>query len=84
MLIFLFNRDISDNELFGVLPNLDGLVHLKVLNVRLNQFQGGIPSRWEFLSSLVDLNLSSNRLVGELPNFLGTLKHLERMFSFYF
>ncbi|XP_062016053.1 receptor-like protein EIX2 [Rosa rugosa] len=75
--------DLSLNGLHGRIPKFFGnLCNLKTLILAGNAFDQGIPEFLDGLSGcannkLESLDLSSNKLVGELPASLGMLPHLQ-------
>ncbi|XP_023765089.1 receptor-like protein 46 [Lactuca sativa] len=74
--------DISRNSLNGEIPgdgfgNLTELVHL---DMKLNNFQGSIPSQLFELESLRILDLSNNILRVVLSHEVGKLRNLERLY----
>ncbi|CAD6224501.1 unnamed protein product [Miscanthus lutarioriparius] len=84
--------DVSDNQLAGPLsssigsmpeltklipPELGSCEKLQLLDLGGNAFSGGIPSELGMLPSLeISLNLSSNRLSGEIPSQFAGLDKL--------
>ncbi|XP_045818837.1 probable inactive receptor kinase At2g26730 isoform X1 [Trifolium pratense] len=66
---FLRQIDFRNNELFGTLPNLTGLVFLEEVKFSVNHFSGEIPLEYVELHSLKVLELQENYLDGEIPPF---------------
>ncbi|WCJ18162.1 Receptor-like protein EIX2 [Euphorbia peplus] len=68
----------------GIPPSIGKLCNLKMFRLSGNNLTGNLPEFLEanncepnsVLPSLVQLDLSSNRLVGDLPNWLDQLKNL--------
>jgi hypothetical protein len=70
--------DISENMLFGKIPNsLGSCVTLEFLIMRRNLFQGVIPPSLESLRGLQLLDLSNNNLSGNIPIFLESFIFLQ-------
>lgn len=63
----LTQLNVSHNILQGSLPTLEHLINLKVFDGSFNNFSGAVPSSFVNFTSLLYLNVSSNRLSGELP-----------------
>ncbi|KAL6635387.1 hypothetical protein ACP70R_028058 [Stipagrostis hirtigluma subsp. patula] len=60
--------DFSSNNLSGALPQkLGNLAMLEILNLSHNRFSQGIPSSFESMLSLTDLDVSYNNLEGPIP-----------------
>ncbi|PRQ48700.1 putative protein kinase RLK-Pelle-LRR-XII-1 family [Rosa chinensis] len=82
---------LRNNRFMGVIPSWFGsLFKLQVFNLFGNQFSGSIPATIFNLSALQKIDLSYNQLsVGmcvdflEIPNEIGTLNHLEKLFVQY-
>ncbi|RZC87168.1 hypothetical protein C5167_042100 [Papaver somniferum] len=69
--------NLSINEFSGQIPSLP-TEKLKYVSLSTNKFEGEIPTRLgEACSSLVALDLSSNHLVGNVPDNLGYCSALE-------
>lgn len=66
---FLRQLDFRNNDLFGTLPNLTGLVFLEEVLFSLNHFSGSIPKEYIELQSLQVLELQENYLDGQIPPF---------------
>nr|CAD1839347.1 unnamed protein product [Ananas comosus var. bracteatus] len=64
--------DMSDNNIFGELPNCwnSRSKYLKVINLSNNNLSGHLPDSFGLLGSLNFLHLSNNSLHGELPSSL--------------
>ncbi|KAL3505131.1 hypothetical protein ACH5RR_034972 [Cinchona calisaya] len=67
---------LQNNSLTGPLPDLSGLVNLKVLFLSHNFFTGFIPPSITTLHRLKTLDLSHNNLTGPLPISLNNLDRL--------
>ncbi|KAF2950720.1 hypothetical protein DAI22_01g207764 [Oryza sativa Japonica Group] len=76
-LVFLNTLDLSGNNFIGILPPLNNLQQLQILNLNNNYLTGVIPDSLTNCSSLIQLDLSSNLLVGEIPPNIGSLSNLE-------
>ena len=62
---------LSNKQLSGQLPRLDGLTSLREVDLHGNQLSGPIPEKlFEGLTSLWTVNLSCNRLSGPIPEKL--------------
>ncbi|PIN26143.1 Serine/threonine protein kinase [Handroanthus impetiginosus] len=70
---------LQNNSLTGPIPDLSGLVDLKVLFLSRNYFSGSIPPSISTLHRLKTLDLSSNMLTGSIPF---SLNGLERLYYF--
>ncbi|KAG8650745.1 hypothetical protein MANES_07G071716v8 [Manihot esculenta] len=76
-LVFLFSIDVSDNDLFGEIPNeLVNLSQIQNLNLSGNNFKGQIPLQIGKLKSLESLDLSRNELSGSIPPSISALNFL--------
>ncbi|GMI64332.1 receptor like protein 13 [Hibiscus trionum] len=79
MILRLSNNNLSGNVVHAIL-NANGL---KNLYLDGNDFSGEMTttdvSTFEFLTSLVDIDLSNNKLYGKLPGWIGNLSSLERL-----
>ncbi|XP_024165913.2 receptor-like protein EIX1 [Rosa chinensis] len=81
--------DLSLNGLHGRIPKFfENLCNLKTLILSENAFDQGLPEFLDGLSGcannkLESLDLSSNKLVGELPASLGMLPHLQYLNLFH-
>lgn len=76
----LYNLDLSDNDLGGIIPNCLGnsSTSLTSLSVRNNSFRGVVPQLcWNNKSNLRMIDLSYNQLQGELPRSLSNCMMLE-------
>ncbi|GAB4841840.1 hypothetical protein Ancab_039273 [Ancistrocladus abbreviatus] len=73
--------DLSNNSLVGEIPDCFALLissNLSVMDLRLNQFQGSIPSIFLGCNSyFMTLSLSDNQLEGALPESLAVCPRLE-------
>ncbi|KAM3306800.1 hypothetical protein P3S67_013671 [Capsicum chacoense] len=72
--------DISFNPLYGMLPASTGNLStsLRTFFAISCKIQGRIPDEVGNLSSLLDLDLSGNNLVGSTPTSIGNLRKLQR------
>ncbi|KAL5726974.1 lysine--tRNA ligase [Ranunculus cassubicifolius] len=74
---FLINMDLSNNNLFGEVPealtNLSGLIGL---NLSDNHLTGNIPKSIGQMRSLESLDLSKNDLSGMIPQSISSLSSL--------
>lgn len=68
---------LQDNSLAGPIPDLSGLVNLKVLFLDHNFFSGVIPPSISTLHRLKTLDLSHNNLTGTIP---ATFNGLDRLY----
>jgi hypothetical protein len=68
--------NLSNNSLFGPIPDLSPLVNLKSLLLDHNHFSTSFPSSFLILERLASLTLSFNNLTGSLPVELLLLKNL--------
>ncbi|XP_065867143.1 receptor-like protein EIX2 [Euphorbia lathyris] len=74
---FLFSIDLSENRLFGNIP--DEIVNLKLvqnLNLSGNQFTGNIISDIGNMKALESLDFSQNELSGSIPVSISSLNFL--------
>ncbi|KAK9004730.1 hypothetical protein V6N11_042188 [Hibiscus sabdariffa] len=71
--------DLSDNNLNGKIPQCLGSFSdsLTVLDLRMNNFHGVIPTKFANCESLTTLALNGNQLEGSLPHSLHNCKELE-------
>ncbi|EPS59816.1 hypothetical protein M569_14988 [Genlisea aurea] len=67
---------LRNNSLTGEIPDLSGLVNLKVLFLNRNYFSGAIPPSVSVLHRLRTLDFSVNMLQGPLPRSLLNLSRL--------
>lgn len=75
-LVFL---NISSNNFSGPIPIFPS-ENLKVLSLGANRFQGEIPlTLFDSCSGLLELDLSSNKLVGSVPDALSACSSLESL-----
>ncbi|KAL7163586.1 hypothetical protein ACSBR2_039657 [Camellia fascicularis] len=76
---FLEILDFSHNSLSGVIPlclaNFSNV--LSVLDLRMNNFHGNIPSTFTEGKKLRNIDLNGNQLEGRVPRSLATCRHLE-------
>ncbi|KAJ3329234.1 hypothetical protein HDU76_008337 [Blyttiomyces sp. JEL0837] len=59
---------VVGNSLSGSIPSWLGSLDLKMLWVAENQFSGKVPQELTQLKNLIELRLSSNNFVGDLPD----------------
>nr|KYP36447.1 Receptor-like protein kinase 2 [Cajanus cajan] len=76
--------DISNNHIYGSIPlSINRIQNLSYLALSNNYLTGTIPMFWiEKLTELIHLgilNLSWNRLTGNIPNNIGSLEDLESL-----
>ncbi|KAL5747012.1 hypothetical protein ACOSQ2_024309 [Xanthoceras sorbifolium] len=64
---FLTTLNLSNNSIFGSLPNLTNLVSLEYVFLSNNRFTGSIPSDYVHLPRLKTLELQQNYLSGQIP-----------------
>lgn len=67
---------LQNNSLTGPIPDLSGLVNLKVLFLSHNYFSGGVPPSISALHRLKTVDLSNNMLSGSIPLSLNGLDRL--------
>ncbi|KAJ9183519.1 hypothetical protein P3X46_007362 [Hevea brasiliensis] len=67
---------LSRNRFFGGLPDSFGSDQIETLELSLNRFSGAIPRTYGSLSELVQLNVSGNKLCGEIHDDLSSCKKL--------
>ncbi|XP_027149371.1 probable inactive receptor kinase At5g67200 [Coffea eugenioides] len=67
---------LQNNSLAGPIPDLSGLVNLKVLFLSHNSFTGSIPPSLSTLHRLKTLDLSHNNLTGPVPISFNNLDRL--------
>ncbi|KAL7196052.1 hypothetical protein ACSBR1_036140 [Camellia fascicularis] len=76
---FLEILDLSHNSLSGVIPqclaNFSNV--LSVLDLRMNNFHGNIPTTFTEGNKLRNIDLNGNQLEGRVPRSLATCRHLE-------
>lgn len=66
----LTELDLSNNQLSGNIPDFH-LQKLKTMNLAANYFSGNVPTLLFMGASIQKVNLSSNRLSGSMPGFVG-------------
>ncbi|KAL7224449.1 hypothetical protein ACSBR1_025827 [Camellia fascicularis] len=71
--------DLSHNSLSGVIPQCLGNFSnvLSVLDLRMNNFHGNIPTSFAEGNKLRTIDLNGNQLEGKVPRSLTTCRHLE-------
>ncbi|CAL5328360.1 unnamed protein product [Camellia sinensis] len=71
--------DLSHNSLSGVIPQCLGNFSnvLSVLDLRMNDFHGSIPTSFVEGNKLRSIDLNGNQLEGKVPRSLATCSHLE-------
>ncbi|PRP85200.1 LRR receptor-like serine/threonine-protein kinase GSO1-like [Planoprotostelium fungivorum] len=70
--------DLSDNPIYGIIPNgMDALTSLIGLNLKNTKIGGRLPSSLKRLISLQELDLSDNYLVGNDLSWLQEMKGLQ-------
>jgi pimeloyl-ACP methyl ester carboxylesterase len=62
--------DLSNNNLVGPLPSLDGLATLEYLGLFNNNLTGSIPSL-SGLTNIVNIHIDNNQLTGTIPSLSG-------------
>ncbi|GMI68346.1 hypothetical protein like AT5G14210 [Hibiscus trionum] len=67
---------LCHNKLSGKLPDLSALTHLRVLDVRENQFDSKLPVMPQ---GLVTVLLAKNLFSGDIPAQFGLLSHLQHL-----
>ncbi|KAL5224679.1 hypothetical protein ABZP36_011318 [Zizania latifolia] len=70
--------DVSSNTLFGPLPESlpEKLPNIRYLNLSANGFSGRILPSFGKLTKLQDLLIAANKLIGGVPEFLGSMTQL--------
>ncbi|XP_057814456.2 putative receptor-like protein kinase At3g47110, partial [Cryptomeria japonica] len=71
--------DLSLNNLYGVVPELQRLSNLQDVHLSENQLSGPIPTSLENCSKLEILNLALNRLHGVIPELGHKLSNLQEL-----
>nr|POE75099.1 brassinosteroid lrr receptor kinase brl3 [Quercus suber] len=75
----LFNLeffDLSENNLFGLVPSCFNLSIIKFFHLNKKNFSGPIPNVFQNNSNLVTLNLRGNYLNGSIPDWIGSVSSL--------
>lgn len=67
---------LQNNSLTGPIPDLSGLINLKVLFLSSNYFSGSVPPSISTLHRLKTIDLSYNMLAGSIPLSLNGLDRL--------
>ncbi|XP_058076025.1 receptor-like protein EIX2 [Magnolia sinica] len=67
------------NQISGIIPSIEGMNSLVVLDLSQNNISGIIPLRLGNCVALEALDLSKNRLSGGIPRSLGQLRRLRTM-----
>lgn len=62
---------LNNNELTGLLPDINGMPRLETLSLAFNNYNGSIPETL-LNSSLTTLRISSNELTGTIPDVLAS------------
>jgi len=65
---FLEELILDYNNFTGIIPELNNLTNLKILNLAANNFEGNLPDL-STLTQLEEINLGQNSLAGDLTNF---------------
>nr|GME11291.1 probable leucine-rich repeat receptor-like protein kinase At1g68400 [Ipomoea batatas] len=68
-LTLLTKLDLTNNSIFGPLPNLSSLSRLQFLFLSQNRFSGSIPLGYIHIPNLKKLGLDRNGLQGSIPPF---------------
>nr|GME03266.1 probable leucine-rich repeat receptor-like protein kinase At1g68400 [Ipomoea batatas]GME09119.1 probable leucine-rich repeat receptor-like protein kinase At1g68400 [Ipomoea batatas] len=68
-LTLLSKLDLTNNSIFGPLPNLSSLSRLEFLFLSQNRFSGSIPLGYIHIPNLKKLGLDQNGLQGSIPPF---------------
>ncbi|CAD5177481.1 unnamed protein product [Musa acuminata subsp. malaccensis] len=79
---FLLQLDLSGNRLSGApdfATGLWSLSRLRVLDLSLNSFSGGVPEGIARLHTLKSLHLNGNRFSGPIPAGVGLCPHLSSL-----
>ncbi|XP_057776857.1 probable LRR receptor-like serine/threonine-protein kinase At1g67720 isoform X2 [Salvia miltiorrhiza] len=61
---------LDGNSFTGMIPDMSGLVNLKILHLENNQLTGSLPSSLGNLPYLQELYVENNSLSGEIPRLL--------------
>ncbi|CAI8586294.1 unnamed protein product [Vicia faba] len=73
--------DLSDNQIYGVIPERIGqLIGLTFLDIGSNSLEGSIPYSIGKLKNLVRLVLQENKLSGNIPTSIGNLTILSELY----
>jgi Leucine-rich repeat (LRR) protein len=76
---YVVEISLGDNNLSGLLPDLDIFHGLKKLNLSNNQFMGPLPHSLGSLKQLTLLDLSHNNLSGTFPSTMANLTSLQQL-----
>ncbi|PIA55377.1 hypothetical protein AQUCO_00800262v1 [Aquilegia coerulea] len=72
--------DLSNNKLYGELPNnWNGSKNLTDFRISNNNITGRVPSELAELKNLCSLDISMNNLIGEIPREIGRLTSLLKL-----
>ncbi|KAF8041924.1 hypothetical protein BT93_A0504 [Corymbia citriodora subsp. variegata] len=76
---YLVILDLGENKISGTVPPWFGpsFQFLQILRLRVNMFNGRIPSQLCLLPALQILDLAVNNLTGMIPNCLGYMKGMK-------
>ncbi|GFZ18310.1 leucine-rich repeat (LRR) family protein [Actinidia rufa] len=69
--------DVSNNQISGTMPEFNGGMNLKLLNIGSNKIEGQIPSSISNLIELERLDISRNKITGTIPTCLGLLVKMQ-------
>ncbi|CAK9215896.1 unnamed protein product [Sphagnum troendelagicum] len=78
-LSYVVEISLGDNNLSGLLPDLDIFRSLRKLNLSNNQFMGPLPHSLGSLNQLTLLDLSHNNLSGTFPPTMANLTSLQQL-----
>nr|XP_029120138.1 receptor-like protein EIX2 [Elaeis guineensis] len=80
VLLLVTSIDLSQNNLFGEIPNeVTNLHGLRFLNLSRNHFIGKIPQNIGDMRQLESLDLSMNDLCGQIPQTMLALNYLSKL-----